>query len=371
MSIGKIRGFGRMPFLDYSDLGVVTHMIKWPSRSVRVCTAVALTAVLAGFLGSGSVSASSQARPVSKSAKIHIAFFGFETSNSFAQAGWIGVQKAAKQYHGTATFLNGNFDPTTQDNQMTDAIAEHKYNVFVVEAYGDAEIVPYVRRAIKAGISVVAEYAPIGSNFTTDKPQVPGLISVVDVPKHNGMVLGQMGIAACGNLDPCQVAFLIGNTTSPLDVVRSQEVESVLKSDPKVDLVATPVAGYVQATGETTAQEVLAAHPDLNVMIGSSQAIEGAQIYLQQAGKLNQVKLVGNGGSTQAVDAVKAGKWFGTYFEDEPAEAYLATKLAIEKYQGKKVQTAVNSASIGPVGKWLGDGTRAHLKGVSGTYSDY
>ena len=225
--------------------------------------------------------------------------------------------------------------------------------------------------AIKAGIAVVAEYAPIGSNFTTVKPQVPGLISVVDVPKHNGMVLAEMAIAACGNLDPCQVAFLIGNTTSPLDVVRSQEVESVLKADSKVDLVATPVAGYVQATGETTAQEVLAAHPALNVMVGSSQAIEGAQTYLQQAGKLSQVKLVGNGGSTQAVDAVKSGKWFATYFEDEPAEAYLATKYAIEKLQGKKVPTAVNSASIGPVGKWLGEGTRAHLKGVSGTYSDY
>lgn len=346
-------------------------MITWPSRKVRLAGAAAITALMAGVMGSGGVAASTKAQLVSKSPKIHIAFFGFMTSNSFAQAGWVGVQKAAKQYHGTATFLNGNFDPTTQDNQMTAAIASHQYNVFAVEAYGDAEIVPYVRRAIKAGISVVAEYAPIGSNFTTVKPQVPGLISVVDVPKHNGQVLAQMGIAACGNLPSCQVAFLIGNTTSPLDVVRSNEVESVLKADKKVDLVATPVAGYVQATGETTAEEVLAAHPALNVMIGSSQAIEGAQTYLAQAGKLSQVKLVGNGGSTQAVNAVKSGKWFATYFEDEPAEAYLATKYAIEKLQGKKVPNAVNSASIGPVGKWLGDGTRAHLKGVSGTYSDY
>lgn len=342
-------------------------MTSWITRRGRPASALALTVLAAGVLAS----CGGTNNTGSKSPKINIAFFGFQTSNSFAQAGWKGVQKAAKQYHATATFLNGQFNPTVQNNQMTDAIASHKYNVFVVEAYGDAEIVPYVKRAIKAGISVVAEYAPIGSNFTTDKPQVPGLISVVDVPKHNGQVLGQMGIAACGDVNPCKVAFLIGNTTSPLDVVRSQEVESVLKADKKVDLVATPVAGYVQSQGETVAQEVMAAHPDLNVMIGSSQAIEGAQIYLTQAGKLSQVKLVGNGGSYQAVNAVKSGKWFATYFEDEPAEAYLATKLAIEKLQGKKVPTAVNSASIGPVGKWLGEGTRAHLQGVSGTYSDY
>ncbi len=347
-------------------------MITWPSRKVRLTGAVAIGILMTCVMTAGGVAASNKARvAASSSPKIHIAFFGFMTSNSFAQAGWKGVQKAARQYHGTATFLNGNFDPTTQDNQMTDAIAVHKYNVFVVQAYGDAEIVPYVRRALKAGISVVADYAPIGSNFTTVKPQVPGLISVVDVPKHNGQVMGQMAVAACGNLASCQVAFLIGNTVSPLDVVRTQEVESVLKADKHVDLVATPVAGYVQATGKTTAQVVLAAHPDLNVMIGSSQAIEGAQEYLQQAGLLSKVKLVGNGGSYQAVNAVKSGKWFGTYFEDEPAEAYLATKYAIEKLQGKKVPVAVNSASIGPVGKWLGEGTRAHLKGVSGVYSDF
>ncbi len=51
---------------------------------------------------------------------------------------------------------------------------------------------------------------------------------------------------------------------------------------------------------------MLTAHPNVNVIIGSSQAIEGATIVLRNRHLLGKVKLVGNGGSTQAVKYVRA-----------------------------------------------------------------
>jgi ribose transport system substrate-binding protein len=300
----------------------------------------------------------------------HIAFFGFASDNSFTQAGWTGVQKAAKQYGATAQFFNGNFNGATQDSQMQEAITSKKYNVFIVEAYDSTSIVPYVTQAIAAGITVVAEYSPIGSNYTTDAPQIPGELSIVDVPTHNGDVLAQMTVAACGSLNPCQVAFLVGNPTSPLDVARTNEVYKDLGQNSAIDIVAKPVAGYTQAMGSSVAETLLAAHPNVNVIVGSSQAIEGVQTVLQAKGLLSKIKLVGNGGSTQAVQAVQSGKWFGTYFEDEPLNSFTAVQYAIEKRQGKTVPDAVNSVSLGPVGPSLGEGTAANLQGVSGSYSD-
>jgi ribose transport system substrate-binding protein len=320
--------------------------------------------------GGGSAATSNGASGTS-SKSLNIAFFGFATDNSFTQAAWKGVQAAAKKYNDQATFFNGNFDGSTQDSQMREATASKKYKVYIVEAYDSVSIVPYVQQAIAAGITVVAEYSPIGSNYTTVAPQVPGEISVVDVPTHNGQVLGQMAIAACGSLSSCNVAFLVGNPTSPLDVARTNEAYQVLHSDKKIDLVATPTAGYTQSTGTSVTQTLLAAHPNVNVIVGSSQAIEGAQKALQAAGKLGSIKLVGNGGSIEAVEAVQAGQWYSTYYEDEPASAQLATTYGIEKANGQTVPTAVNSASVGPVGKYLGDGTKAHLQGVKGSYSDY
>jgi ribose transport system substrate-binding protein len=281
------------------------------------------------------------------------------------------VQAAASKYNAKATFFNGNFDGSTQNSQMREATASKKYQVFVVEAYDSTSIVPYVKQAIAAGITVVAEYSPIGSNYTTVSPQVPGEISIVDVPTHNGQILGQMAIAACGSKSPCHVAFLVGNPTSPLDVARTNMAYQVLRADKKIDLEATPTAGYTQAMGTTVTQTLLAAHPNINVIVGSSQAIEGAQKALAAANKLSSIKLVGNGGSIQAVQAVQAGTWYSTYYVDETYDAQVATMYGIKKADGQSVPMAVNAASLGPVGKYLGDGTKVHLQGVKGSYSDY
>ena len=302
---------------------------------------------------------------------ISIAFFGFASNNSFTQAGWSGVEKAAKQYGATAHFFNGNFDGATQDDQVESATTEHKYNVFVIEAYDSVSMAAYAKRAAQEGNAVVAEYAPIGPSFSTVAAQVPGILSVVDVPTHNGKILGQMGVAACKSLNPCQVAFLVGNPTSPLDVARTNEAYAVLNADKKIQLVAKPVAGYTQSNGSTVTEQLLAAHPNVNVIIGSSQAIEGAQKVVQAKGLLKKIALIGNGGSFQAVSAVEAGQWYGTYYIDEPLNSYTATKYAIEKYMGQKVPTAVNSATLGPVGQAQGALTSANDKGVKGSYTDY
>lgn len=349
-------------------------MTTIPSRSFwRAVAAAGIICVLAAACGSSGNSSSSNGTTSagSKNKSVNIAFFGFATDNSFTQAAWKGVQAAASKYKATATFFNGNFDGSTQNSQMREATVSKKYQVFIVEAYDSTSIVPYVKQAIASGITVVAEYSPIGSNYTTVSPQVPGEISVVDVPTHNGQILGQMAIAACGSLSPCHVAFLVGNPTSPLDVARTNMAYQVMRADKKIDLEATPTAGYTQAMGTTVTQTLLAAHPNLNVIVGSSQAIEGAQKALAAANKLGSIKLVGNGGSIQAVQAVQAGTWYSTYYIDETYDAQVATTYGIKKAEGQSVPTAVNAASLGPVGKYLGDGTKAHLLGVAGSYSDY
>ena len=221
-----------------------------------------------------------------------------------------------------------------EDDQVESATSEHKYNVFVIEAYDSVSMAAYAERAAQEGNAVVTRYTPIGPSFSTVAPQVPGILSVVDVPTHNGKILGQMGVAACKSLNPCRVAFLVGNPTSPLDVARTNEAYSVLNADEQIQLVAKPVAGYTQSNGSTVTEQLLAAHPNVNVIIGYSQAIEGAQKVVQAKGLLKKIALVGNGGSFQAVAAVEAGQWYGTYYIDEPLNSYTATKYRDREVHG-------------------------------------
>jgi ribose transport system substrate-binding protein len=270
----------------------------------------------------------------------NIAFFGFAASNSFAQATWKGVQQTAKACGASAKFFDPNFVATTQVNQMQDAITTGRYQVFVVQANDGLGVVPAVKRAIKQGITVVGEFTQIGSRYDTIEPQVPGLIFVGEGSVQNGHALGRLGIEACKGLTPCKLAYLQGFKTLPLDNARTAAVMQTLKTAGNVQVVASPQGGYTQATGLAAAQDVLSAHPDVNLIIGSSQAIEGAELALKRAGKLGKVKLIGNGGSCQAIQGVRSGNWFATYIVAETAAGAIAAKFGVQAANGMSVPHA-------------------------------
>ena len=133
----------------------------------------------------------------------------------------------------------------------------------------------------------------------------------------------------------CQVAYLEGFKALPLDNARTEAVKAALEAAPSVEVVASVEGGYTQETGLKAAQNVLQAHPDVNVMIGSSQAIAGAEQAIEDAGA--DVALIGNGGSRQAVKAVKDGRWYATYVSAEKSAGAKAAELAIAAARGEEV----------------------------------
>lgn len=316
---------------------------------------------------------SAGAAPAKGEAKVkkvpHVAFFGFATDNSFAQATWKGVQKTAKKYKGTSFFFNGNFSATTQVSQMEDAITSGKYNIFVVQADNGTSVVPEVKAAIKKGIVVVAEFTQVGPNYAAIKPQVKGEISVVEDSVLNGKELGKLGIGACGHLSKCNVVYLQGDPTLPLDVARTKAALAELKSSSRVNVVGDPKGGYTPSTGETVTEDVLSAHPTVNVIIGSSQAIEGATTVLKDHHLLGKVKLVGNGGSITAVTYVRKGDWYATFGIPEVTDGFKATLFGIKKLEGGKPPVATNSATLGPnKGLWTQSVVKKHH--LKGQYKD-
>jgi ribose transport system substrate-binding protein len=273
-----------------------------------------------------------------------IAFFGFASANSFAQATFAGVKEEAAKHNVEVKFFDPNFDSAKQVSQIQNAITSGEYQAFIVQANDGNAVVPPIREAIDEGITVVGEFTPVGTKYDTIEPQVPGMIFVGEPPTENGTALGEMGVEACGDMDPCNVAYLEGFKALPLDNARTDAVKAALGKAPNVKLVASVEGGYTQDTGLKAAQNVLQAHPDVNVMIGSSQAIAGAEQAVKDAGA--KVKLIGNGGSHQAVAAVKSGRWFATYVIAEKSAGAKATELAIKKAEGEDVPSSFDTREL-------------------------
>jgi ribose transport system substrate-binding protein len=292
-----------------------------------------------------------------------IAFFGFASANSFAQATFSGVKEEAAKQGVEVKFFDPNFDSAKQVAQIQNAITSGEYQVFVVQANDGNAVVPPIREAIDEGITVVGEFTPVGTKYDTIEPQVPGMIFVGEPPTENGTALGELGVDACGDMDPCNVAYLEGFKALPLDNARTEAVKAALAEAPNVKLVASVEGGYTQDTGLKAAQNVLQAHPDVNVMIGSSQAIAGAEQAVKDAGA--KVKLIGNGGSRQAVEAVKSGRWFATYVIAEKSAGAKAAELGIKKAEGGDVPASFDTRTLQEP-----KGTKESLGDFEGQYDE-
>jgi len=335
-----------------------------PLRLFGAACALTTMALGVGACSKPDTSTGGATKAAAANKKLNIGYLGFAKANSFAQATWAGIQEYAAAHNASATFLDSNFDGPTQVNQLQDAVTSKRYDIVIVQANDGTAIVPAVKQAVAAGITVVIEYTPVGGRYDTTEAQIPGTISIVDAPTINGQGLGTLGLGACkeAGASPCKVAYLQGFANYPLDTARTKAVESSLKAG-GASVVASVVGGYTADSGRSAFQNVLQAHPDVNVVIGSSQAIEGAA----PLAKGKKIKFVGNGGSTQAFKAVMSGAWYGVYVTPEKADGAKAAELGLAKARGQNVPTSTDSRTLTDYNSL---GTKKTLEGKTADYSD-
>jgi ribose transport system substrate-binding protein len=328
---------------------------------------VAAAVAVAGCSKPDTSAAGSAASAAPADKKLSIGFFGFAKANSFAQATWAGIQEYANANNAEATFLDSNFDGPTQVNQLQDAVTSKRYDVVIVQANDGTAMVNPVKQAIAAGITVVVEFTPVGGKYDTADPQVPGTINIIDPPTVNGDGLAKLGIDACksaGAATGCKVAYLQGFANYPLDTARTKAAADALKAGGAAEVISNFVGGYTPDTGRAAMQNLLQAHPDVNVVIGSSQALEGATPLA--SGK--KITFVGNGGSTQAYGFVNDGTWYGVYSVPEKKSGAKAAELGLAKARGQSVPESTVVCTTLTTFDCLG--TKASLQGQTADYSD-
>lgn len=292
-----------------------------------------------------------------------IAFFGSWRTNSFTQAVYRGVQAGARGIGAEVVdFSPIQFDPAAQIEAVREQTITGDSQVFVVLAADTMGMAGAAAEAIEAGITVVAVYNLLGSDFDTLEPQVPGLLVVGDTPVANGEVLAELAADACGDLAPCTVAYLEGYRALPYDNARTQSFEEALRTlNPGIVLAPVVEGGYTATTGIRAAQEVLQSNPEVNVMVGSSQAMLGVMTVVDTA----TVRIIGNGASCEAYEAVIDGEWYALYDIDPVGMGLTAVELAIESADGLDPSPVIDIHDLRDP-----RGTASRLAALECAYSD-
>jgi ribose transport system substrate-binding protein len=312
------------------------------ASAVAVVAAAGLSLSVAACGGSNTSASNAAATSSASGKKLHVAYFSFAVQNSYDASILAAAQKAAAAANAQLTVFDANNNPQTQYGQVQDAIARGSYNGFMIQAIDGAGLMPLAKQAISKHIQVAAVSQVLGPNQETAAPQVPGeAASVVNNDYADGVRIGKLVEQACASLktSQCNVGYMYDVKASTFDQARRAGFDSVIEHDPKVKVVAEGQANFTASGGLQAAQTMLQAHPNINIMFGSDQAMEGATSAIKSAGR--KVVIVGEGGSVPGLNHVKDGSWFG----DVVVRPATQGKVAVEDLV-KAVRTGEHSGGV-------------------------
>jgi ribose transport system substrate-binding protein len=260
-----------------------------------------------------------------------VAFLNASSANT-----WLQASKAAMEEVGAGTGVelvefDAQFTPGTQAKQIQDIIAAGDYKGIIISAIDGAAIIPDLQAAIDAGLQVVILNQVVGERLDTADPQFEGpAASVLVPPLQSGKLFGELTVQACEGIDPCNVVYFYGIKGTPIDTALKQGFDETIADQPNIAVVAEAEGQYLGPDVALAAmQDVIQKQEDISVVVGSDQAMQGAELALTDAGLLDKVKIIGLGGSEAALAALSDGRWFGDVYGAPFTEGQLAMQAML------------------------------------------
>ncbi|WP_427870965.1 sugar ABC transporter substrate-binding protein [Leucobacter luti] len=286
-----------------------------------------------------------------------IVFLAASSQNGYNQAVYEGIETKAKELSKElgitieTKIQDGQFDANTQLSQLQNAGTTGQADGVIV--------VPHDGPALSAAfplantLPVVSVLNPIGPDITNMEPQVEGVVSTVaSPPAHGAKLQAEAAVEYCKDIDPCKIGLVAGLLNSPLDVERVDAWKSVLDKHDNIKIVGTVEGAYDRDKSLTAVTNLLQANKDINGLISNAdQQTLGAQVALENAGiDPASVFLTGGGGTKEAVQAVRDGKWTNDFLNFPVSMGEAALEQAVNSLQGKDVKTVVDADSIVDLG---------------------
>ncbi len=316
-------------------------------RAGCIATAVAVsTLALAACGGSGSdTTGSDSSQEAGSTDGAQVAFLSASSANTWLQASKAEMEKVAEANGITITEFDAQFKPGEQGKQVQDVLASGQYDGIVIASVDGAGIIPELENAIEQGVEVAILNQVVGTALDTPDPQFDGpAVSVLAPPLRSGERFGNLTLKACEGVSPCRVVYFYGLKGTPIDTALRQGFDETIKSNPDIEVVNEAEGKYLGPDVALEAmQDVLQRTPDFDVVVGPDQAIAGAQLALSDAGK-DSVKLIGLGGSRNAIEGIAAGTWFGGVYGAPATEGRLAMEALVEA-----MQSGTDSGGIDPL----------------------
>ena len=235
-----------------------------------------------------------------------VAIITVDPSNPYWKAE-IDTAQATAEALGYDTTIDAHNNDPDQQNQFIDGAISKGAVAIILDPAGADESVGAVQKATDAGIPVFLVNAEISEQGIAKSQIVSN--------NAQGATLGAQEWAdAMGGAGT--YVELFGNPTDNNARVRSDAYAEVLSQFPDLTEVGEETANWDRTQGKDKMEILLSAHPDITgVISGNDEMALGAIQALKDAGRLDDVLVLGFDGNQDAVNAVKAGEMVATVLQ--------------------------------------------------------
>ena len=234
-----------------------------------------------------------------------IAVITVDPSNPYWKAE-VDTAVAEAEALGYETTVDAHNNDADKQNQFIDGAISKNVVAIILDPAGADESVGAVQKTTDAGIPVFLVNAEISEQGIAKSQIVSN--------NAQGATLGAEEFAKV--VGAGDYVELFGNPTDNNAQVRSDGYAEVLSQYPDLKNVQRETANWDRAEGKAKMEIMLSAHPDIKgVVAGNDEMALGAIQALKDAGKLEQVKVLGFDGNQDATDAVKAGEMVATVLQ--------------------------------------------------------
>jgi ribose transport system substrate-binding protein len=243
------------------------------------------------------------------------------------------ITEAAGQHGYTVSVVSGEFDIAKQQNQVKDFIVQG-VSAIVLTPCDSKAIGPAIQEANDAGIPVftadiacLAAGVKIVSHIATDNYQGGRLAAAAMIE-----ALGGKGRVAIIDFPEVESVLL-----------RTQGFEAALaeareKGEADIQIVTKLPGGGVKNLGFRAAEDILQAHPEIDGIFAiNDPSALGAVAALENAGKTDQVRVIGFDGQPEGKQAIRDGAIYADPIQFPDKIGRETVRVIVEYFRGGDV----------------------------------
>ena len=275
--------------------------------------------------------------PASAAGSTTVGFITKTLSNPFFVAmGNVAKTEAAKNGM-QLVFVAGKYDGdnASQTSEVDDLITRGAKTIVIIPNLS-AGIAPAVKRAKAAGITIISV------DTALDPADLADSFVATDNLKA-GMLNGKWAKAAMGSTKPV-IALIEGTPGGQVNTDRMNGFLQGFGDPQKHDVVADEIANGDQGKGQTAMENILSAHPNVNVVwtVNEPEAL-GAATAIKARNLTGKIKVVSMDGSCRGIKAVQDGDIDADVMQYPRKMATTAIDLAQDAANGKKIEKRVDT----------------------------